>query len=203
MKIICIGRNYLKHVEEMKQQVPGDPLFFMKPETALIKPGFPFFYPEFSSNVHYEVELVLRIHRLGKNIHPRFAHKYYKEVAVGIDFTARDLQQQAIQNGQPWEPAKAFDGSALISTFVSIGNLSNPEDIRFSLKKNGKTVQKSSSQYMIRTFDQLIGHVSQYVTLKIGDLLFTGTPEGVGPVQPGDHLELFLEDTQMVSLNIK
>ncbi len=203
MKIICIGRNYHEHIAELKSDTPSAPLFFMKPETALIRAGLPFYYPDFSKEIHYEVELVLKICKLGKHIQPRFAHTYYKEIGVGIDFTARDLQKQCKEKGHPWEVAKAFDGSAMISDFVLIDSLYNAEDIRFSLKKNGETVQVSSSRQMIHSFDTLIAHVSKYVTLKMGDLLFTGTPAGVGSLKPGDVLEAFLEDRQMFRLPIK
>ncbi len=203
MKIICIGRNYHEHIAELKSDTPTAPLFFMKPETALIRAGLPFYYPDFSNEIHYEVELVLKISKLGKHIQPRFAHTYYKEIGVGIDFTARDLQMQCKQKGHPWEVAKAFDGSAMLSDFVLLESLNNAEDIHFSLKKNGETVQAGSSRQMIHSFDALIAHVSKYVTLKIGDFLFTGTPAGVGPVKAGDVLEAFLEDRQMFRLPIK
>ena len=203
MKIICIGRNFHEHIAELKSDTPSAPLFFMKPETALIRAGLPFFYPDFSEEIHYEVELVLKICKLGKHIQPRFAHTYYKEIGVGIDFTARDLQKQCKQKGHPWEVAKAFDGSAMISDFVPINSLKNTEDIRFSLKKNGETVQEGSSLQMIHSFDALIAHVSKFVTLKMGDLLYTGTPAGVGPVETGDVLEAFLEGQKMFRLPIK
>ena len=203
MKIICIGRNYHEHIAELNNTVPEAPMFFMKPETALIRAGLPFFYPDFSKEIHYEVELVIKICRLGKHIQPRFAQKYYKEIGVGIDFTARDVQQECKEKGHPWEVAKAFDGSAAVSRFVPLGSLKNPDDIRFSLKKNGKTVQEGSSRQMIHSHDELIAHVSKYVTVKIGDYLFSGTPAGVGPVEPGDKLELFLEEQHMLDVLIK
>ncbi len=203
MKIICIGRNYRDHIAELRSATPKAPLFFMKPETAIIRAGLPFFYPDFSKEIHYEIELVYRICKLGKHIQPRFAHTYYKEVGVGIDFTARDVQRECQQNGTPWEIAKAFDGSAAISDFVPMESLQNPNDIRFSLKKNGETVQDGRSGMMIHDVDSLITHVSKYVTIKMGDYLFTGTPAGVGPVVPGDTLELFLENTSMLRLLIK
>ncbi len=203
MKIICIGRNYQEHIAELNNAAPDAPLFFMKPETALIRAGLPFFYPDFSKDIHYEVELVLRICRVGKHIQPRFAPKYYKEIAVGIDFTARDIQQQCKEKGHPWEVAKAFDGSAAVSDFVAIDSLKDQNNIHFSLKKNGETVQKGHSAKMIYPLDDLIAHVSKYMTLKIGDLLFSGTPEGVGPVHPGDKLELFLEEIKMLEVLIR
>lgn len=203
MKIICIGRNYADHIAELNNTAPTVPLFFMKPETAVIRAGLPFFIPDFSKNVHYELELVLRICKVGKHIQPRFAHTYYKEIGLGIDFTARDIQKECQKLGHPWEIAKAFDGSAAISNVVPVESLRQPHDIRFSLKKNGTTVQQSSSVYMIHPFDALIAHVSKYVTLKIGDLIFTGTPAGVGPVVPGDLLEGYLEDTKMLTIAVK
>jgi acylpyruvate hydrolase len=203
MKIICIGRNYRDHIAEMNSPVPEDPLFFLKPETALIRAGLPFFIPDFSSEIHHEVELVIRICKLGKHIQPRFARTYYREIGVGIDFTARDLQQECIQKGLPWEKAKAFDGSAPVSRMLSLSELGNPERIGFSLKKNGTTVQRGASSDMIHSFDQLIAHVSKYLTLKIGDLVFTGTPSGVGKVEAGDHLEAYLEGEKMLGLDIR
>ena len=203
MKIICIGQNYREHVLEMKGIIPEEPVFFMKPETALIRAGLPFFYPSFSDDVHYEVELVLRISRTGKNIQERFAHRYYKEIGIGIDFTARDIQKKCKERGLPWEKAKAFDGSAPVSSFVALDSLQNPGDISFSLHKNGQTVQQGRSTDMIFPFDRLVSYISQFVTLKIGDFLFTGTPSGVGGVAAGDKLEAYLEDRKMLQLDIK
>lgn len=203
MKIICIGRNYQEHIAELNSETPKTPLFFMKPETAIIRAGLPFFIPDFSQEVHYEIELVLKISKLGKHIMPRFANTYYTEVGIGIDFTARDVQRECQAKGHPWEIAKAFDGSAAISDFVPIASLQQQNDIRFSLKKNGTTVQEGSSTMMMHNFDALITHVSKYVTLKMGDMLFTGTPAGVGPVSPGDHLEGFLENQKLLDLKIK
>jgi len=203
MKIICIGRNYVKHAEELNNEVPEKPIFFMKPETALIRSRLPFFYPDFSENIHYEAELVLRICKLGKNIQKRFAHTYYDALGMGLDFTARDLQDHCKQKGHPWEVAKAFDGSAAVSDFIPLSEIQHPQDIRFSLEKNDVIVQEGSSTQMIHSFDDLIAHVSRYVTLKIGDMLFTGTPAGVGPVRIGDKLELFLEGKHMLTLPIK
>ncbi len=203
MKIFCIGMNYLNHVAELNNKVPEKPVFFMKPETALIKAGMPFFYPDFSKEVHYEIELVLRIKKLGKNISERFAGTYYKEIGIGIDFTARDLQRQCKQNGLPWEVAKAFDGSGPVSNFVPIDSLQDPGCIRFSLKKNGVLVQEGKSADMIFGFDRLVSHISTFSTIKIGDLLFTGTPEGVGAVHVGDHLEGFLEGAKMLDIKVK
>lgn len=203
MKIICIGRNYRDHISEMNSPVPEEPLFFLKPETALIRAGLPFFIPDFSSEIHHEVELVIRICKIGKHIQPRFAHTYFREIGVGIDFTARDLQRECIQKGLPWEKAKAFDGSAPVSPMKAVSGLKNRGAIAFSLKKNGKTVQQGISSDMIHSFDQLIAHVSRYVTLKIGDLLFTGTPAGAGKVEAGDRLEVFMEEEKMLEVDIR
>ncbi|MFO7873710.1 MAG: fumarylacetoacetate hydrolase family protein [Bacteroidales bacterium] len=203
MKIICIGRNYHDHAAEMGEEVHRMPLMFMKPETALIKARLPFFYPDFSNDIHYEAELVLRICKLGKHIQTRFAHTYYQEVAVGLDFTARDLQQQCKEAGHPWEIAKSFDGSAAVSSFVPLDSLTNRENIAFSLQKNGEVVQKAHSGMMIHHFDELISLVSQFFTLKMGDYIFTGTPAGVGPVKTGDKLEAFLEEKKMLQVFIK
>ena len=203
MKIICIGRNYHDHIDEMNSPTPEEPLFFLKPETALIRAGLPFFIPDFSSEIHHEVELVIRICKVGKHIQPRFAHTYFREIGIGIDFTARDLQQECIQKGLPWEKAKAFDGSAPVSQMKALSGLNKRDAIAFSLKKNGETVQQGLSSDMIHSFDQLIAHVSKYVTLKIGDLLFSGTPAGVGKVEAGDRLEAFLEEEKMLDLDIR
>ena len=203
MKIICIGRNYLEHARELNSPVPSEPVFFMKPETSLIRAGLPFFYPSFSTNIHYEVELVLKISRTGKHIQERFANRYYKEIGIGIDFTARDIQTVCKDKGLPWEKAKAFDGSAPVSSFVPRDSLKDPDNIIFSLKKNGQAVQLGYSKDMIFSFDKLIAYVSQFVTLKTGDYLFTGTPEGVGSVAIGDTLEAFLEDKMMLHINVK
>ncbi|MFO7977633.1 MAG: fumarylacetoacetate hydrolase family protein [Bacteroidales bacterium] len=203
MKIFCIGHNYRAHIEEMGQEPPAEPLFFMKPETALIRKGFPFFYPDFSREVHYEAELVLRICRVGKNIQPKFASRYYKEIGVGIDFTARDLQRRCMQQGLPWEVAKSFDGSGPVSDFVPLDTLKDPKNIRFSLKMNEVTMQEGNSGDLVFSFDQIVSHVSHYCMLKTGDLIFTGTPSGVGPVAIGDRLELFLEEQKMMQIDIK
>jgi len=203
MKIIAIGRNYINHAKELKNPIPENPIFFMKPDTSIITNNRPFFYPDFSKDIHHEIEVVVRISRLGKNIEERFAHRYYEEIALGVDFTARDLQQKAKDKGLPWEIAKAFDGAAPISEFVKISAYSNIQNINFQLLKNGELVQKGNTIDMIFSVDKLIAYVSQYVTLKIGDLLFTGTPEGVGPVQINDHLEGFIEDQKMLDFFVK
>lgn len=203
MKIICIGRNYLAHVKELDNDLPSEPLFFMKPDTALLLPPDPFIYPDFSEEIHYETELVLRICKTGKAIDEKMASEYYDAITVGIDFTARDLQNQCKVKGHPWEIAKAFDGSAPIGKFKKIGELKHPDDIAFGMKLNGKWVQQGHSRDMIFSFNRIVSHVSRFVTLKEGDYIFTGTPQGVGEVQIGDTLELFLEDEQMFSLRVK
>ena len=201
MKIICIGKNYINHAKEMGSDVPKKPLFFLKPDSSVLPKKHPFFYPDFSQNIHYELELVIRINKLGKHIEKKFAPSYYSEVGLGIDFTARDLQESCKKNGHPWEIAKAFDHSAVVSQqFFSIKELG---ELSFELKKNGESVQKGYARDMVFNFDEIINHVSKYMTLKIGDLIFTGTPEGVGPIKIGDHLEGFLNDKKIINLNIK
>tara|TARA_B100001939_G_scaffold124165_1_gene107699 strand:- start:32 stop:637 length:606 start_codon:yes stop_codon:yes gene_type:complete len=201
MKIICIGKNYVNHAKEMGSDVPKKPLFFLKPDSAILPKKHPFFYPDFSQNIHYELELVIRIKKLGKHIEKKFAPSYYSEVGLGIDFTARDLQESCKKNGHPWEIAKAFDHSAVVSQqFFSIKELG---ELSFELKKNGESVQKGFAKDMVFNFNEIINHVSKYMTLKIGDLIFTGTPEGVGPIKIGDHLEGFLNDKKIINLNIK
>lgn len=201
MKIICIGKNYVNHAKEMGSDVPKKPLFFLKPDSAILPKKHPFFYPDFSQNIHYELELVIRIKKLGKHIEKKFAPSYYSEVGLGIDFTARDLQESCKKNGHPWEIAKAFDHSAVVSQqFFSIKELG---ELSFELKKNGESVQRGFAKDMVFNFDEIINHVSKYMTLKIGDLIFTGTPEGVGPIKIGDHLEGFLNDKKIINLNIK
>lgn len=203
MKIICIGRNYSDHAKELKNEIPTEPLFFMKPDTAIVIRNRPFFYPEFSKEIHYEAELVFRICKVGKYIEEKFAHTYYDEVALGIDFTARDLQREAQAKGTPWEKAKGFDRSAPISSFFPIKDFTDVKKLNFSLKKNGELVQQGNSADMIFSIDRIIAHVSQFITLKMGDIIFTGTPAGVGPVQIGDKLEGFIEDKKVLSCNIR
>ena len=203
MKIICIGRNYVEHANELNNPLPSEPMFFLKPETALIRAGLPFFYPDFSKEVHYEVELVVRINRLGKHIQEKFAHKYYNEIGVGIDFTARDLQNKCKQAGHPWEISKAFDGSAPVGQFIKKSEFKDINDLNFSLDINGKTAQKGNSGMMIFSIDKLISYISGFVTLKIGDLLFTGTPAGVGEVKIGDNFEAFIEDKKLLDVKIR
>ncbi len=203
MKIICIGRNYLNHIHELDNNVPKEPLFFLKPETAIQPKNHPFFIPDFSNNIDYEVELVIKINKTGKHIEKRFAHKYYSDIGLGIDFTARDIQNECKLNGYPWEKAKGFDGSAQISNnFIHKSDV-DITNISFSLKKNGSTVQKGNSGEMIFDFKKIISYISKFYTLKIGDLVYTGTPMGVGKVEKGDVLEGFIEDKKMFNVQVK
>ena len=203
MKIICIGRNYLAHVKELDNDLPTEPMFFMKPATALLLPHNPFFYPDFSKQIHYETELVLRICKPGRSIDEKFASNYYDAITVGIDFTARDLQRECKAKGLPWEIAKAFDSSAPIGEFKKINELKHPEDIGFGLKLNDEWVQQGHSRDMIFSFDKIVSYISHFVTLKEGDYIFTGTPQGVGEVHIGDKLELFLEDEPVFWFRVK
>ncbi|MBN2348215.1 MAG: fumarylacetoacetate hydrolase family protein [Bacteroidales bacterium] len=203
MKIICIGRNYIEHAKELNNPVPAEPIFFMKPDSAIIKNGKPFFYPDFSKDIHHELEIVLKINRLGKNIDKKFAHRYFNEIGLGIDFTARDLQQKQKEGGKPWEIAKAFDGSAPLGTFIKVSRFPDIHTINFSLKINGNPVQQGNTKDMIFSFEDLIAYVSRFVTLKTGDLIFTGTPAGVGPVQINDRLEGFIENEKMLDFRVK
>lgn len=203
MKIICIGRNYAAHIAELENERPKEPIIFLKPDTAVLMPKFPFVIPEFSNDVHYEVEILVKINRVGKYIEPKFASKYYDEIGLGIDFTARDLQDQLKAKGLPWEKAKGFDGSAVIGNFVSKETFSSMENIGFSMTKNGETVQKSNSGLMLFKIDELISEISKYFTLKKGDIIFTGTPEGVAAVTPNDVLEGFLNEQSMFKINVK
>lgn len=203
MKIICIGRNYIEHAKEMNSAVPAEPVFFMKPETALIRDNQPFYYPDFSKEVHHEAEVVLRINKSGKHIPENFADKYYDEIAIGIDFTARDLQKQCKENGEPWEKAKAFDGSAPIGKLLNKKDFPDLNKISFHLDVNGKTIQQGNTRDLIFSFNKIISYVSQFVTLKTGDLIFTGTPQGVGPIKIGDRLEAFIEGKKLLEFAIK
>ena len=201
MKIICIGRNYKDHAKEMDKPVPDVPMFFLKPDSALLPKRNPFFIPDFSKEVHYEVELIYKIKKVGKSIDLKFSNNYYEEVGLGIDFTARDLQRKCKEKGHPWEIAKAFDQSALVGEeFLKINS---KENINFSLHKNGEVVQKSSSDNMIFDIDEIISYVSKFMTLKIGDLIFTGTPSGVGSISIGDTLEGFINEKKIFKVNIK
>lgn len=204
MKIICIGRNYADHAKELGNQVPTEPVFFCKPDSAILPRSNPLFIPAFTSDLHYEVELVIKIDRLGKNIEEEFASRYYSSIGLGIDFTARDVQEELKKKGLPWEKAKAFDGSAVLGKdFIALDQLNDRTNIRFSLKKNGEHVQHGQSVDMIFNFDKIVAHVSKFMTLKIGDLIYTGTPAGVGPVAINDVLEGFLEERKMFKVNIK
>lgn len=203
MKIICVGRNYAEHIAELNNQTPDSPVIFLKPETAQIRLGDDFYYPDFSKDVHYEVELVVKIDKVGKNIEEKFAHKYYNEIGIGIDFTARDVQSELKAKGLPWELAKAFNGSAPVSDFVPVSDYADVQDINFSLDVNGETRQNGNSSMMIYRINYLISFVSKYFMLKKGDLIFTGTPKGVGPVQIGDKLTASIEGKKMLELFVK
>tara|TARA_B100000953_G_scaffold291983_1_gene278713 strand:+ start:51 stop:662 length:612 start_codon:yes stop_codon:yes gene_type:complete len=203
MKIICIGRNYVNHAKELGSQIPSEPLFFLKPETAIQPKGHPFLIPDFSDEIDYEVELVVKIDKIGKNIEERFAYKYYSQVGLGIDFTARDVQNDCKAKGLPWEKAKGFDGSAQISrTFINKSEL-DLNNISFRLEKNGEQVQVGNSKDMLFSFDEIIAHISKFYTLKIGDLIYTGTPEGVGKVKEGETLQGFIEDKEMFKVAVR
>ena len=203
MKIICIGRNYTNHIAELKNERPTEPVVFMKPDSAVLLKQHPFVLPEFSNDVHHEIELIVKINKVGKYIEPKFAHKYYDEISVGIDFTARDLQAKLKDKGLPWEKAKAFDGSAVIGEFVSKEQFASLENVNFELIKNGAVAQKGNSSLMLWKIDELVAYVSQFFTLKIGDIIFTGTPEGVAAVQPEDVLEGYLEGQQLFRIQVK
>ena len=203
MKIICIGRNYANHIEELKNERPAEPVVFMKPDSAILLKQHPFVIPEFSEDIHHEIELIVKISKVGKYIEPKFAHKYYDEISVGIDFTARDLQAKLKEKGLPWEKAKAFDGSAVIGDFLPKSQFVSLENITFELTNNNNTVQKGNSAMMMWNIDELISYVSQFFTLKIGDIIFTGTPEGVAAVKPDDVLEGFLEGQKLFRIQVK
>jgi 2-keto-4-pentenoate hydratase/2-oxohepta-3-ene-1,7-dioic acid hydratase in catechol pathway len=203
MKIICVGRNYVEHIEELNNKAPKDPVLFLKPDTAILLKKQPFFIPEFSVNVHHEVEILVKINRIGKHIDRKFAHKYYDEIGLGIDFTARDLQSQLKKSGLPWEKSKAFDGSAVIGNFVSKTKYTNINNINFSLKRNNEIVQRGNTSLMLWKIDTLIEYISKYFTLKIGDVIFTGTPSGVGKVFSDDVLNGFVEEEEMFSIKVK
>ncbi len=203
MKIIAIGRNYVDHAKELNNPVPTEPVVFLMPDTCILNNNKPFFYPDFSRDIHYEVELVLKINRVGKNIQAKFAHRYFEEITVGIDFTARDLQKKAKDKGLPWEKAKAFDGSAPIGEFVKLDDLQNKEAISFALDLNGERVQSGNSSEMIFSFSEIIAYVSQFFSLKMGDLIFTGTPAGVGPVKIGDRLTASIEGKTLLDFDVK
>src|SRR5690554_6814428 len=204
MKIICIGRNYVAHARELNNEVPAEPVFFMKPDSSLLRNNDPFYIPEWTNEVHHEIELVIRINRLGKNIQEQFAYRYYDEIGLGIDFTARDVQDELKKKGLPWEKAKAFDKAAVIGAkFIKLSNLPDQNKIRFNLIINGNSIQSGDSNLMIFNFNQIISHISKYITLKIGDLIYTGTPAGVGPVKINDQLEGYLEKIKLLDFKIK
>jgi len=203
MKVIAIGRNYIDHAKELNNPVPEKPVIFLKPDTAILKDNKDFYYPEFSNDVHYECEFVVRICNEGKHVSPKFAHKYYDAVGLGIDFTARDIQAEHKAKGLPWELAKAFDHSAVISPLIPKEEFEDLKNINFSLQKNGETVQVGNTKDMIFDIEQLIVFISKYITLRKGDLIYTGTPAGVGPVVIGDKLEGFLESKSMFTTQIK
>ena len=205
MKIICIGRNYADHATELGNSIPIEPLFFLKPDSAILAHRHPFYLPDWSEEIHYEVELLVRISKLGKSIAPEFAHRYYDAISLGIDFTARDIQAEVKAKGHPWEKAKAFDGSAVISRewLPLDSNQKGLQNTHFRLERNGEVVQQGQSKHMLFDIDQLIAYVSKFMTLKLGDVIFTGTPAGVGPVKPGDNLEGFLEDRSMFRVPIR
>jgi len=203
MKIICIGLNYKSHIEELNKEIPVQPVFFLKPETALTLRNRPFFYPEFSNNIHYEVELVFRINKLGKHIQKKFAHTYYSEIGLGLDMTARDIQAEVFKNALPWEISKAFDGSAVVHRFLPKTNFDTLQNINFSLYKNKQLVQQGNTADMLFQIDDIIEYVSKFITLKIGDLIFTGTPCGIGGVAIGDELEGYIEEELMFRCRIK
>lgn len=203
MKIICIGRNYLPHIQELGHKVPTEPTFFLKPESAMVIRNRPFFLPDFSQQVEYEVELIYRINKVGKYIQEKYAHTYYDAIGLGIDFTARDLQRNCIENGNPWEIAKAFDGSAVMSQFIDKEEFENLNNLDFHLDLNGKTVQSGNSSEMIFTIDKIISYVSQFMTLKMGDVIYTGTPKGVGKVAINDRLEGWIGERKLLNFRVK
>lgn len=203
MKIICIGRNYATHIEELKNERPSEPVIFLKPDTAILPFKAPFIIPEFSNEIHHEVEILVKISKVGKYIDKKFAHKYYDEIGLGIDFTARDLQNKLKEKGLPWEKSKGFDGSAIIGDFLPKNSFTSLENINFELTNNGKSVQKGNTSQMLWKIDELIAYVSQYFTLKKGDIIFTGTPEGVAKVSENDMLEGFINNKKLFSLHIK
>ncbi|MPT33694.1 fumarylacetoacetate hydrolase family protein [Flavobacterium sp. WV_118_3] len=203
MKIICIGRNYTEHIAELQNERPDEPVIFLKPDSAILIKQAPFVIPEFSNDVHHEVEILVKINKVGKYIEPKFAHKYYDEIGLGIDFTARDLQSRLKEKGLPWEKAKAFDGSAVIGDFLPKNEFNSLENITFELTSNGQTVQKGNTSHMLWKIDELIAYVSQYFTLKTGDVIFTGTPAGVAKVNPNDVLEGFIEGKQLFRIQVK
>ncbi len=203
MKIICIGRNYVDHIHELNNQTPDEPVIFSKPDTALLQGGEPFYYPDFSQDIHHEVEIVVKISKMGKNIEEKFAHKYYDQIGVGIDFTARDIQSKLKAKGLPWELSKAFNGSAPVSNFVPKSEFANVQNINFKLEVNQQLTQQGNTSLMLFSIDQIIAFTSRYFTLKTGDLIFTGTPKGVGAVKIGDRLTAYIEDQKLLEFDVK
>tara|TARA_B110000211_G_scaffold122877_1_gene141751 strand:- start:900 stop:1511 length:612 start_codon:yes stop_codon:yes gene_type:complete len=203
MKIICVGRNYVEHIKELNNEAPKDPVLFLKPDTAILLKKQPFFIPEFSNEVHHEVEILVKINRIGKHIDRKFAHKYYDEIGLGIDFTARDLQSILKEKGLPWEKAKAFDGAAVIGNFLSKSDFKDIDNINFRLEKNDKVQQTGNTSLMLWKIDTLIEYISKYFTLKIGDIIFTGTPSGVAKVNSNDILKGFIEEKELFSIKVK
>ncbi|MEM9300050.1 MAG: fumarylacetoacetate hydrolase family protein [Bacteroidota bacterium] len=203
MKILAIGRNYVEHIKELNNERPTDPVIFMKPDTAVLRNNAPFYYPSFSNDIHYEVELVLKVSKMGKNINEKFAQKYYDEIGIGIDFTARDLQRKAKEKGLPWALAKGFNGSAPVSQFIPKNELGKLTDISFSLKADNEIKQEGNTSMMLFNFDYIVSYLSSFFTLKKGDLIFTGTPAGVGPIKIGQKLTAFIENEKLLECEIK
>ncbi|HRX94068.1 MAG TPA: fumarylacetoacetate hydrolase family protein [Chitinophagaceae bacterium] len=203
MKIFCVGRNYAAHAQELGNEVPDEPVIFMKPKSALLQSHTPFYYPEFTNELHYECELVLRVSKNGKYIQEKFAGKYYDAITTGIDFTARDIQLELKEKGLPWEKAKAWDNSAVVGKWIQVSDIKNKKDINFCLYKNKELVQQGNSANMLHNFDKIVSYISNYFSVNIGDLIFTGTPAGVGEVVVGDELEAFIEDESMFALEVK
>ncbi|RYF84612.1 MAG: FAA hydrolase family protein [Chitinophagaceae bacterium] len=203
MKILAIGRNYSEHIKELHNETPEEPVIFLKPDTALLRNNAPFYFPDFSNDIHHEVEIILRICKEGKNVAPQFGNKYFDGIGLGIDFTARDLQSKAKSKGLPWDLAKGFNGSAPVSEFKPVTGFADLSNINFSLQVNGEQKQKGNSSQMIHSFAEIIAYISKFILLKKGDIIFTGTPAGVGPVKVGDKLEAFLEDEKLLSFDIK
>ena len=203
MKLICIGRNHAQHISELNNEKPKEPVIFLKPDTAILLKKQPFFIPDFSDEVHHEVEVLVKINRVGKYIDSKFAHKYYDQIGLGIDFTARDLQQKLKEKGLPWEKSKAFDGSAVVGKWVSKSNFESLSNLQFSLHKNDEIVQSASTNEMLWNIDDIIAYISQFFTLKIGDIIFTGTPSGVSRVQPNDSLKGYIGEEEFFSIKVK
>ena len=203
MKIFCVGRNYVAHAQELGNEVPAEPVIFMKPKSALLQPNAPFYYPEFTNELHYECELVLRVSKNGKYLQEKFASKYYDAVTAGIDFTARDIQNELKEKGLPWELAKAWDNAAVIGKWIPFSEIKNKKDINFCLYKNKELVQQGNSSLMIHSFDKIVAYISNYFSLNIGDLIFTGTPVGVGPVSIDDHLQGYIGEHKLLDFFVR